>query len=221
MKSKLLLMITLFGIFVNLTRAESVNVQSLNQGTCWFSEEETSIKVVSFNDGQVMNLDDNYLSHILSLDLPLTFDGSYTAEIFCSSHGASLVMNIKEENLRYCLWLKLDSEGPKVQSFGLADNDSKCDGHDPGVLILSLNDDVNINDEFMRKLENREFGFEYESVSRVSERIIKVSFSKESYGREMEYASRFTDLDAVKFAEKSFFYHPIGEWGSLKSLKKD
>jgi len=214
-------MTTFFGMLINSTLAETVNIQSLNQGTCWFNEEESSIKVASFNDGQNMNLDDSYLGQIHSLDLPVSFDGTYRSDIFCSSHGASLVMNIRENNQRYCLWLKLNSNGPVIQSFGLADNDSKCDGYDPGVLILSLSKDSSLNDEFMRKLENREFGFGYETVTRVTNGIIKVKFQKEDYGKEMHFAEKFSELDAVRFAEKSFFYHPIGEWASLKSLKKE
>lgn len=221
MKSKLLLMVALFSGFLNSTNGEQLNIQSLNQGTCWFNEGEESIKVASFNDGQNMTLDNNYLAQILSLDLPVSFEGSYHSNIFCSSHGASLVMNIRENNQRYCLWLKLGNSGPSIQSFGLADNDTKCDGYDPGVLILSLSDDSVVNDEFIRKLENREFGFAYESVTHVSDGIIKVKFSKEDFGKEMQFAEKFTELDAVRFAEKSFFYHPIGEWAVLKSLKKE
>lgn len=220
MKNNLLLLIALF-IFSTLAFAEDIQIKSLNQGSCWIKEDGESVKVSSFIQGMSTELNNQSLSMIHDLGLPTTFSESFEVKAFCSGHGLSLVFNVVEKSLRYCIWLKVNKDSFTTQSVGLTDSEGKCDGYSAGEILLSLDVSSLEREDFIKDLEQRSAGIQFKSFEEVSEGLIKVVLLDEDLGRETEVASKFNELKQVKYAERSYFYHPIGEWSDLDSLGRE
>ncbi|WP_372655029.1 hypothetical protein [Halobacteriovorax sp.] len=218
---KNLLILTLLSLFSTVSFAENIQVKSLNQGTCWIKEEAESVKATSFVQGISVELNNYTLSKISELNLPTKFESSLDAMAFCSGHGLSLVLNAAEKSLRYCVWLKINQDGFETQSVGLTDIEGKCDGYRPGVIILSIVENSLDREQFLKDLKNHSLDIEFKSFEEVSEGLVKIELLEENWGSEAELSSKFQKLEAVKYAEKSFFYHPIGEWSDLEVLGRE
>ncbi|GEM_PF-6635451 len=218
---KSLLILSLMSLFSTVSFAEDIQVKSLNQGTCWIKEEAQSVKASSFVQGISVELNNQTLSKINDLNLPTSFEGEIDAMAFCSGHGLSLVLNATEKSLRYCVWLKIEQSGFETQSVGLTDSDGRCDGYKAGTLILSLVDKDIEREEFLKNLADHSMGIKFKSFEEVSEGLIKIELFEEDWGKEAEVAAKFQNLSPVKYAEKSFFYHPIGEWSDLEVLGRE
>lgn len=197
--------------------AEFDEVQSLNQGSCWFKEVDNGVKVSSFSDGVSAQLNDEYLSSLNNLNLPVSFNESYSSQLFCGGHGLSLVMNVKEGENNYCLWFKVSKSALEVQSIGLTNQTSNCDGYRPGRIIVTLAKGSNL-EEVSKTISEQDI---VDGVEVVSKNVLNVTLVKKSWGQEDLISKDIESIKEVKFAEKSFFYHPIGEWGELNSLKKE
>jgi hypothetical protein len=215
---KNLLILTLIGLFSIPSFAENVQVKSLNQGACWLKEGNSGVKIVSFNQGISVELNDETLSKIHELDLPTGFEEELEVKAFCSSHGLSLVLNTTENKLRYCIWLNIEKDGFSEQSVGLTDSSGKCDGYRPGELILTIAGPGVERSGFLNKLEKGSTGINFKRYEVLSAGLIKIELNREDHGHEVNFISKFKKFGAVKYAEKSFFYHPIGEWSDLETL---
>ena len=213
----ILKIICLFILISRSVMAEFKEVQSLNQGSCWFKESDTGVKVTSFNNGVSANLNNEYMSSLNSLGLPTNFSETYSSQLFCSTHGLSLVMNVKEDGKNYCLWFNVLDKGLEVQSVGLTKYSNNCDGYRPGKIIVSLSNEDSF-ENVSKTLESME---NVTSVERISDYVLNVTMNKQSWGQEDNISKKIEEIKEVKFAEKSFFYHPIGEWADLNFLKRD
>lgn len=218
---KTLLILTLIGLFSTAASAENIEVKSLNQGVCWIKEDSASVKLASFNQGISVELNDQTLGEIHNLNLPTRFEGALEVKAFCSSHGMSLVFNAVEESKRYCIWLKVEQRGFTTQSIGLTDSAGKCDGYKPGVIMLTLNADSLEREEFLKKLESNEIGVDFKSFEVISSGLVKIELNEVDFGKEIEFISKLRELKSIRYAEKSFFYHPIGEWSDLEVLGRE
>ncbi|PIK16132.1 hypothetical protein [Halobacteriovorax sp. JY17] len=218
---KTLLILTLTGLFSIGVLAEDIQVKSLNQGICWIKEEVGSVKMASFNQGISVELNDQSLGRIHELNLPTRFEGALEARAFCSSHGLSLVFNAVEKNKRYCIWLQVEQDGFKTQSVGFTDSEGTCDGYKPGTLVLTLSESGIDEGSFLKKLEDRSIAINFKSFEVISEGLVKIELNEEDWGSESEFSTKFQDLSSVKYAEKSFFYHSIGEWSDLETLGRE
>ncbi|ATH08332.1 hypothetical protein BIY24_10345 [Halobacteriovorax marinus] len=220
MKTKLLL--TILALFcIDFTFAQTIEVKSLNQGSCWIQESSDHVKMASFSQGISVELNDITLGKIHELGLPTSFQENLKAMAFCSGHGLSLVMNAKEGALRYCVWLKVEKDNFIVQSVGLTDSQTKCDGYKAGVILLSLGSEGVDKDKFIEELEQRSHNIEFKSYEVITDGMVQINLNESDFGREEELAQKFSALAPVKYAERSYFYHPIGEWSDLDVLGRE
>jgi hypothetical protein len=204
-------------LFTSMARAEFEEIQSLNQGSCWYKESDTGVKVSSFSNNVSAELNNEFMSSLNGLNLPVSFNETYSSQLFCSTHGLSLVMNVNEGGKKYCLWLNILDKGLEVQSVGLTEFSNNCDGYRPGKLLVTLSKGSDL-EAVARVIKDSDEVF---SVEKVSSNVLDVKIVKHLYGQEDSVSKSIEELKEVKFAEKSFFYHPIGEWGELNFLKRE
>ncbi|WP_127717387.1 hypothetical protein [Halobacteriovorax sp. HLS] len=208
--------LALLGLIISNSNAYSEEVVSLNQGSCWYQERDSKVKVASFNSGISVELNDEYLSSLNNLNLPVNFDEKYSSQLHCSGHGVSLVMHVQEKEKKYCLWFKIEKNALSIQSIGLTDYDSNCDGYKEAELLVTLSSEAELEDVEKQISQNPAV----QSITKASSNVLHVKLTDESGGSEDVIAQQLKTHRAIKYVEKSYFYHPVGEWGELTSLKK-
>lgn len=192
-------------------------IKELDGGSCWFQETNDGVKVSSFNSKVSVKLDNGYLSSLSNFKLPVNFDGSYNSQLHCSTHGVSLVMNVQENSKKYCLWFNIEKDGLAIHSVGRAQYSERCDGYKEGVIHINLEKQNSAVD--VKSIIEQSIGIE--KVEIISEKFLSVHLSAKHFDDQEKIEKELLLLEEVKSVEKSHFVHPIGEWGSLESLRRE
>jgi hypothetical protein len=97
--------------------AEDVVVSTLGQGACWFQYKD-SLKLVSFNDRQSLNITNEELNRNLLSLISKDNKEIESLQIHCSSIGASLVARVRTDQGVLCLWASPQNGQLKMRSLG-------------------------------------------------------------------------------------------------------
>ncbi len=227
MGKSLLLKVTsgliIFGL-IPLVYSADIQVGSLSDGSCWYESKE-SLKVASFNDKTVYTANKTQIESQIESLIAESRNGEHQKVnemdlmLHCGGYGASLVARVSLENTSVCVWTKFEKGKLTLRSVGALNEGSKpgelCDGHAWGEFILGINDS-----QFLAELQGSKWSSVIKEVTRISDKVYKVSVVKDYKFREAEVASlleeNFTGKNFIRYIEFNNYQHPIGDFVPLK-----
>lgn len=231
---KILIATTIFLIlpFFNLEAAQQRNVTSLNMDECWVGgiQESSTLKLAHFGAGESWQLNprdfNTYLQELLDeMALHGLSDSKSSLEtlVHCSSHGASLVFNIRTPQGRVCAWASFQEDSLDWQRFGVEPmaHHGHCTGAIPGDLILTGVSGVKAGD-IRAELEALGLWDEQTDLRAVARGVYAVSLSKKFWFKEEKIIERLGKetgrTSKIKAAELNYYPHSVGEFFKLEEL---
>lgn len=219
--------------FLNLAWSQTV-VTSLNMDQCWVGPVEDSVlKIVNFGKRDAFQLDgflfqslwEKVEQKVAPYEL-LKNSSNLETLIHCSATSTSLVLNIKTQQSRFCVWAKMDHDQIEILTIGTEpkENTGQCSGAVLGELLITLVDSEKVN-VFTEYLLEKRLIESAEQIRLVNSRLLAVSFGERSYFKEEELQAKIqTDLkglDVIKFVELNQYPFQNGEFLTIEELGGD
>jgi hypothetical protein len=201
-------------LFIVNCYAEDVVVSTLGQGACWFQYKD-SLKLVSFNDRQSLNISNEELNRNLLSLISKDNKEIESLQIHCSSIGASLVARVRTDQGVLCLWASPQNGQLKTRSLGgtLKNEPKLCDGYKPGELLVVIKN----HDYYDQLTQNEKWTSVIKEIIPVAFNFYKIKLNEDYFFREDEVVRMLKDnLGSTVSVEFNQYQHGVGEYAQLK-----
>jgi hypothetical protein len=223
-----LLLFSLLSLISANVLAETRQVESFDQGSCWVDRSrEGIIEVASFNDERSFKFSTDNLEKVQELiekDVPeFSLEGSQIkSSVHCSSQGTQVVLKLTNQNKNICLWFKPTKNELKVSFLGAAieSNNSYCDGLFFGKAIIGVREDENLRNEVIEALENGIISSMVKDYKVGSFGLITIELKRSAYFKELEFKRLMEQFDGVAYVDFNWHGHAIGEFVPFEILPK-
>lgn len=231
MKRSFFLTLLFFNLLITTKAFSQTVVTSLNMDQCWVGPvEESVMKIVNFGEKNAYQLDgflfQELLEKVQAQVAPyglLKAQNSFETLIHCSAASTSLVLNVKTQNQRFCVWAKMGHESLEILTLGVEPmaHDGWCSGAALGQGLITLSSPEKLGD-FVDWLFEQKLISNQEQVRLVNQTLVAVSFNESFYFQEEQLLNRIDqELVAkgiVKFAELNSFPFQNGEFLLIEQL---
>ena len=195
--------------------AEDALVGSLSNGACWFDDQEELLKVVSFNDKEVIQAPREDLLNLVLNNFSKKQNKvqSSLLSLHCGGYGHSLVMNINLDGVDSCVWLYSKNGTLEMRSVGgsLSSKNGLCHGYKWGSLIVGTTRDISESD-----LMNHETKDMIKNMTKISNHLYRIDVTEAFVKKESQVKMILETFKEIRYVEFNMIQHPVGEWVSLK-----
>jgi hypothetical protein len=205
-----------------------LDIEQLAHNSCWFSAEEDSINIASFNDGTSHKLGahefgqvyEEYESQLQKFNLSLK-GRDFELFIHCGGYGSSLVINFQGEDEGVCFWNQITKDNRiNMAHLGYMYPNSKgfCHGMRPGKLI-GLIKDPNSKAGTLNEIQKGPLGQFIKEMRSIGSRTIVFDLNEEYRFQIKKVIEEFQELigddGPFKSIEPDNYYHPVGEFKKI------
>lgn len=198
---------------------------------CWVGPvEESVLKIVNFGKRDAFQLDgflfQSLLKNVEQKVAPfglLKESSTFETLIHCSAASTSLVLNIKTEHSRFCVWAKMEHDQLEILTIGTEpkENSGWCSGSVLGELLVTLTTPEQVG-PFTQYLLKNQLIDSADQIRLVNSRLLAVSFGENSFFKEEALLAKIqSDLqgqDMIKFVELNQYPFQNGEFLNIEEL---
>lgn len=195
--------------------AEDAFVGALSNGACWYDDQEELLKVVSFNDKEVIQTPKEELLNLVLSGFSKKQNKiqASSVSLHCGGYGHSLVMNVTLDGVESCVWLYSKNGILEMRSIGGSNvtQNGLCHGYKWGSLLIGTNKDISEVD-----LINTETKDMIKKMTKISNHLYRIDVTDAFIKKESQVKMILETFKEIRYVEYNMIQHPVGEWVSLK-----
>lgn len=198
---------------------------------CWVGPvEESVIKIVNFGQKSAYQLDGFQFQGLLeeiekrvSIFGLLKSENSFETLVHCSAVSTSIVLNVKTQQARFCVWAKLAHDELEILTLGVEpmEHQGHCSGAALGQGLITLASPEKLP-MLTTWLYEQGLITSGDQIRVVNERLVAVQFEEKFFFQEQQVfdlmEQELVAAGVIKFAELNWYPYQNGEFLLMQEL---